>query len=135
MRSKSLSISVLIHSIVFSLFYWKQISKTESSIEIPVQIEVVDKIKKIPNHINEPLANSSATSQSPQIVDNPFLSEFGYTGTVTLRFEMTPEGKIADRTLRVDARNPVLRVIALRALRKALRNEENELRLPPESIL
>lgn len=69
------------------------------------------------------------------IEDNPYLSEFGHTGSVLLRFEMTPEGKIADRTLRVEARNPILKVIALRALRKALRNEKQQLRLPPNNIV
>lgn len=116
--------------------------------------------KKIPTQIDEHFANDSSTSHFPEfdsaaglsmaqlgsirslwnevdkaIVDNPYLSEFGYTGTVILKFELTPQGQIADRTLRVDARNPILKVLALRALRKALRNENNELRLPSENIL
>ena len=68
------------------------------------------------------------------IVNSPYLSEYGHTGKVYLKFEVTPEGKIADSTLRVDAKDGVLKVIALRALRKALRNENKELRLPNQNI-
>ena len=68
------------------------------------------------------------------IVNSPYLSEYGHTGKVFLKFEVTPDGKIADSTLRVDAQDPVLKVIALRAVRKALRNDKRELRLPPKNM-
>lgn len=78
----------------------------------------------------------SLWSEVDKVIEhNPYLSEFGYTGTVSLRFELTNKGLIVDNSLRVDAKNPILKVIALRALRKALKNEKNELRLPPGNIV
>lgn len=60
------------------------------------------------------------------IVDNPSLSEYNHTGHVFFRFEVDEEDHIDSRTFRASAKDRVLKVIAARAIRKAIRNETGD---------
>jgi hypothetical protein len=60
------------------------------------------------------------------IVDNPALSEYNHTGHVFFRFEVDEEDHIDPRTFRASAKDRVLKVIAARAIRTAMRNETGD---------
>lgn len=61
-----------------------------------------------------------------EIENNPFLSEYGHTGQVFLKFEIRnfPKDFLAS------AQDRVLKVIAARAVRRALKKDSNELKFP-----
>ncbi len=62
------------------------------------------------------------------IEENPFLSEYNHTGKVFLRFEVDEKGRLL--SLQASAMDRVLKVIATRAVRKALRNETGDVHFP-----
>jgi hypothetical protein len=68
------------------------------------------------------------------IINSPFLSEYGHTGKVYLNFEVDPTGSLIESSLRAQADDPVLKVIASRAIRKALANQNGELALPRKKM-
>jgi hypothetical protein len=69
------------------------------------------------------------------IEENPFLSEYNHTGHVFLRFEIDESGHLAPRSLVAKAADRVLKVIAARAVRKAIRNERGELHFPGRRLV
>jgi len=66
------------------------------------------------------------------IEENPFLSEYNHTGKVSLRFEIDEKGRLL--SLSATAADRVLKVIAARAVRAAIRNEDGHLQLPPKRM-
>ncbi len=68
------------------------------------------------------------------IVDSPYLSEYGHTGRVQLKFEIGMDGKLIESTLKANADDRVLKVIAARAVRKALMNERGQMVVLGERI-
>ena len=64
------------------------------------------------------------------IWDTPFLSEYNHTGQVFLRFEINDEGKFVSRSMTASAVDRVLKVIATRAVRKAMMTETDDLHFP-----
>lgn len=68
------------------------------------------------------------------IIDSPYLSEYGHVGQVFLRFELSAEGKIIETTLNAKADDNILKVIAARAVRKAIKNDSQELVLPTQKV-
>jgi hypothetical protein len=68
------------------------------------------------------------------IVNSPYLSEYGHFGTVHLSFQVGTDGKLIETTLHAQAEDRVLKVIAARAIRKALLNEKGELSLPTQGM-
>lgn len=66
------------------------------------------------------------------VEENPFLSEYNQTGKVTLRFDIDEQGQISNLRASTDSR--VLKVIAARALRKAVVNETGDVRFPPKKM-
>ncbi len=68
------------------------------------------------------------------LVNSPFLSEYGHIGQVFLGFDVDPAGGLIESSLRAKADDPVLKVIAARAIRKALANQNGELVLPRKQI-
>ena len=69
------------------------------------------------------------------IIESPYLSEYGHVGVVFLQFEVTSSGELLEKTLQAQADDNILKVIAVRAVRKALKNEFNENIKPTENIL
>jgi hypothetical protein len=68
------------------------------------------------------------------IEDNPFLSEYGHTGQIFFRFDVDQNGKLDARSFHASGVDNVLKVIGARAIRKALRNEDGEIRSPRERV-
>lgn len=56
------------------------------------------------------------------IADNPYLSEYNHTGHVFFHFEVDADDHLDPRTFRASAKDRVLKVIAARAIRAAIRN-------------
>ncbi len=71
--------------------------------------------------------NSLWTEINESIWESPFLSEYGHVGEVFLNFEITAEGKLKEESLRVKAQDRILQVVAIRAVRNALKDENKEL--------
>jgi hypothetical protein len=68
------------------------------------------------------------------IVNNPYLSEYGHTGKAFFSFQVGTDGKLIENTLTAKSEDRVLKVIAARAIRKALQNQNGELSLPTENM-
>lgn len=68
------------------------------------------------------------------VVNSPYLSEYGHTGGVLFQFDVDLDGRLIESTLRAQAEDRVLKVIAARAIRKALLNEKRELMLTGKRI-
>lgn len=66
------------------------------------------------------------------IEENPFLSEYNQTGKVSLRFDIDEAGRLTQ--LQATAANRVLKVIATRAVRKAVLNETGDISFPPRKM-
>lgn len=66
------------------------------------------------------------------IEENPFLSEYAQTGRVFLRFDIDENGRLC--SMQASAPNRVLKVIAARAVRKAVRNETGDVHFPAERM-
>ncbi len=69
------------------------------------------------------------------ISDSPYLSEYDHTGKVHLYFEITKNGQLDDSLFRSCGADSVLKVLASRALRKALRNEHKEIPFPTKRTI
>ncbi|MBC7741036.1 MAG: hypothetical protein H7061_02485 [Bdellovibrionaceae bacterium] len=67
------------------------------------------------------------------IVESKYLSEYGHVGQVRLTFEVGPDGHLVENYFRAQASDPILKVVAARAVRKALKNENENLVLPKET--
>lgn len=61
------------------------------------------------------------------IVNSPYLSEYGHTGKVQLNFEISSDGRLVESSIKASAQDNILKVIAIRAVRKALKNDTKEL--------
>ncbi|MGE0631282.1 MAG: hypothetical protein AB7O96_02665 [Pseudobdellovibrionaceae bacterium] len=68
------------------------------------------------------------------IMESPYLSEYGHVGKVFFRFEVSEKGELIEKSFKASAPDRILKVIAARAIRKALKNENKELALPPEKM-
>ncbi len=68
------------------------------------------------------------------IVESAYLSEYGHVGQVVLTFEVTPDGQLYGNRIHARAENSILKVVAARAVRKAIKNETKELVFPNEKI-
>ncbi len=66
------------------------------------------------------------------IENNPFLSEYGHVGTVFFQFNLNEKGELINETLKVSSMDSVLKVIAIRAIRKALL--EQKFSLPEKQV-
>lgn len=66
------------------------------------------------------------------IEQNPFLSEYNQTGKVSMRFEIDEQGRLTK--LQASAANRVLKVMAARAIRKAILNETGDIQFPPQKM-
>lgn len=64
------------------------------------------------------------------IEENPFLSEYNHTGEVSLSFEVDEAAHLVPKSLSAKAMDRVLKVIAVRAVRKALVNETGDVQPP-----
>ncbi len=64
------------------------------------------------------------------IVESQYLSEYGHVGKVALSFEISPEGHLVESHFRAQAEDPILKVVAARAVRRALQNKNQNLVLP-----
>lgn len=64
------------------------------------------------------------------IVNPPYLSEYGHFGKVYFVFDVSAEGQLVEESIRVKAESRVLKVIAARAIRKAVLNINGELPKP-----
>lgn len=63
-----------------------------------------------------------------QAVESPsYLSEYNHTGKIHLRFEIDENGFLKEDKLRACGENNVLKVLAVKALRKAILDENKEL--------
>ena len=69
------------------------------------------------------------------ISDNPFLSEYNHTGKVFFRFEVDKNGHLENRSFHASALDRVLKVIAARAVRTALRNETGDVHFAHQRML
>jgi hypothetical protein len=70
------------------------------------------------------------TEINDAIVDSPLLAEYGQTGDVYLQFEVSSTGLIVEDSIQVKAENKVLKVVALRSIRKAIRKDNLDLKAP-----
>lgn len=61
------------------------------------------------------------------IFDSSFLSEYNHTRAIHLKFTIDENGHLDENSLRACGSDRVLKVIALRALRKAMRNDTAEI--------
>ncbi len=52
------------------------------------------------------------------IENNPFLSEYGHVGTIFFQFNLNEKGELINESLKVSSMDSVLKVIAIRAIRK-----------------
>lgn len=68
------------------------------------------------------------------IEDNPFLSEYGHTGQIFYRFDVDSRGRLDGRSFRASGVDNVLKVIGARAIRKALKNEDGQIRAPDKGL-
>lgn len=68
------------------------------------------------------------------IVESSYLSEYGHVGRVALTFEISSEGKIVEQHFKAQAEDPILKVVAARAIRFAIKNENNELEFPKKMV-
>jgi len=68
------------------------------------------------------------------IVNSPYLSEYGHIGKVHLSFQVGTDGKLIETSFHAQAEDRILKVIAARAIRKALLNETGELSLPTQGM-
>ncbi len=64
------------------------------------------------------------------IVNPSYLSEYGHFGKVHFTFDINPDGNLLENSIRVQADDRVLKVIAARAIRKAILNANGELQKP-----
>lgn len=69
------------------------------------------------------------------VLESPYLSEYGHVGDVYLQFRLSKQGEIIESSFRGTSKDPVLKVLAVRALRKALKNENQMIRFLSEEIL
>lgn len=74
------------------------------------------------------------TEINESIVNSPYLAEYGQIGTVQLQFEIDPNGLLIGKTLKAKAENSVLKVLAARSIRKALRSDNLDLSAPNEVV-
>lgn len=79
-------------------------------------------------------ATSLWTQIDQSIVESPYLSEYGHVGQVAFTFEISSEGKIVESRFRAKAADPILKVVAARAIRTAIQNENNELVFPKKAV-
>lgn len=68
------------------------------------------------------------------IVDSPYISEYGHTGSVFLHFDVNADGTFVESSLSANADDGVLKVIAARAVRKAFNAEKEKLVTPNGKI-
>lgn len=61
------------------------------------------------------------------IVSPPFLSEYGQLGRIHFQFVVDGDGRLRNDSLRVRGENRILKVIAARALRKVIHEENHEM--------
>lgn len=66
------------------------------------------------------------------IENNPFLSEYGHVGTIFFQFNLNEKGELVNESLKVSSTDSVLKVIAIRAIRKAL--IEQKFSLPEKPV-
>jgi len=64
------------------------------------------------------------------IINPTYLSEYGHFGKVFFVFDVDPDGNLIESSIRVQAEDRVLKVIAARAIRKAVLNINGELPKP-----
>jgi hypothetical protein len=69
------------------------------------------------------------------IWDTDFLSEYAHVGQVFLRFEVNDEGQFESRSLTASALDRVLKVIAARAVRQAMKNETGDVHFPRQKTV
>jgi hypothetical protein len=62
------------------------------------------------------------------IEESQYLSEYNHTGKIHIQFEIDRNGQLIEASLRACGEDAVLKVYAMRALRKALLNENNEIK-------
>lgn len=67
------------------------------------------------------------TEIDQSIADSPLLSEYNHTGAVQIRFRLDAFGKLVTGDLHACGEDPILKVLALRAIRRALKNENRRL--------
>lgn len=67
------------------------------------------------------------------VLDSSFLSEYNHTGKIHLKFELDQSGKLIESSFRACGADNVLKVLAARAIRKALLNEHSEIYFPNEN--
>jgi hypothetical protein len=67
------------------------------------------------------------------IVENPFLSGYNHSGKAFFRFEVDESGRLL--SLQAAAADRVLKVIAARAIRRAIQNDTGDLRFPTEPMV
>lgn len=68
------------------------------------------------------------------ILEPEYLSEYNHTGKVHIFFQINQEGHLLESSLRACGWDSVLKVLAARALRKALRNGKNEIHFSKENL-
>jgi hypothetical protein len=64
------------------------------------------------------------------IWDSDFLSEYNHVGQVFMRFEVDDEGHFESRSMTASAPDRILKVIAARAIRTAMKNETGDVHFP-----
>lgn len=64
------------------------------------------------------------------IVSPSYLSEYGHFGKVHFVFDIDTDGSLIEESIRVNAQDKILKVIAARAIRKAVLNANGELPKP-----
>jgi hypothetical protein len=69
------------------------------------------------------------------IEENPFLSEYNRAGRVFLRFEIDESGHLERRSFVASANDRVLKVIAARAVRRAIKNERGDITFTGERMV
>jgi len=70
-----------------------------------------------------------------EIWDTPFLSEYNHSGHVFLRFEVDDDGHFESRSMTASGLDRVLKVIAARAVRKAMKNENGDILFPHKKTI
>lgn len=61
------------------------------------------------------------------IIESKYLAEYGHAGHVYFQFEVSKEGKLIDETIKVSADDAILKVLAVRSIKKSIDSLENKL--------
>lgn len=62
------------------------------------------------------------TSIDKSIFESPLLAEYGHAGKAFFQFEISAEGDLVNSSLKVNSENNILKVLAIRSIRKSLQD-------------